>query len=221
MVSLVIAVFPSSLKIWMFRTMGWNIGRHCHIGFSVVCANQVDIGDNVYIGHFNVIWRLKKLSIGSGSRITFKNWITGARKGTFTMGKNSSISGRHFFEASADITIGSNSIVAGRGSQFFSHGITPDCLDFKRPIKIGDWCYIGSAARFVPGSEVSDHVFVGMGSTVTKKYTEEYVLLAGSPARVKKRLEKIAVYFDRPFLPHAHHLPKYDGNHISGDPQRE
>ena len=69
---------------------------------------------------------------------------------------------------------------------------------------------------FVPGSEVSDHVFVGMGSTVTKKHTEEYVLLAGSPAGVKKRLEKIAVYFDRPFLPYAHYRPAYDGNHVSG-----
>jgi acetyltransferase-like isoleucine patch superfamily enzyme len=215
--SLVIAFLPSPIKIWVFRKMGWKIGRQCYIGFSLVQASKATMGDNVYIGHFNVIWRLKTLSMGSGSRITLKNWITGARKGTFAIGKNSSMSGRHFLDASADIIIGSNTIIAGRESQFFSHGITPDCLDFQKSIIIGDWCYIGSATRFVPGAEVPDHVFVGMGSVVTKKHKESYVLLAGVPATIKNSFERNAVFFDRPFLSHAHHLPEYDGNHISGD----
>jgi UDP-3-O-[3-hydroxymyristoyl] glucosamine N-acyltransferase len=57
--------------------MGWTIGSHCYIGFSILQACHVTLGDNVYIGHLNVIWRLKTLEMGSGSRINFKNWITG------------------------------------------------------------------------------------------------------------------------------------------------
>ena len=192
--------------------MGGEIGYNCFIGFSLIQAGHVKIGNCVYIGHFNIIWRLESLCIGSGSRITFRNWISGATKGSFTLGKNSSISGFHYIDASADIKIGSNSIIAGRGTQFFSHGITPYSLDFIEPITIGDWCYIGSSARFIPGSSISDHVFVGMGSVITKKHMENYVLLAGSPAIIKKILPKDSLFFNRRFLPHAHHPLSYQGD---------
>jgi carbonic anhydrase/acetyltransferase-like protein (isoleucine patch superfamily) len=214
--SLIIAFFPSPIKIWIFRRMGWHIGHKCYIGFSIVHANQVTLGNNVYIGHLNVIWRLQTLAMGSGSRINFKNWITGAHKGTFRLGKNSAVSGRHFLEASAEIIVGDNSIIAGRESQFFSHGISPGCLDDKRPIQIGDWCYIGSVSRFVPGAKVPSYCFVGMGSVVTKAHEEECMLLAGVPAKPRKKLNKKDAFFNRPFFPHAHHLSGYDGNSVKG-----
>jgi acetyltransferase-like isoleucine patch superfamily enzyme len=216
-----IIIFPSRLKIWILRRMGWTIGSHCYIGFSILQACHVTLGDNVYIGHLNVIWRLKTLEMGSGSRINFKNWITGARIGTFKLGKNSAVSGRHFLEASADIMVGDNSIIAGRESQFFSHGISASSLDDKRPIHIGDWCYIGSSSRFVPGAKVPNHCFVGMGAVVTKAHEEEYVLLAGVPANVRKKLNKSDVFFDRSFFHHAHHLSNYDGSRIMGNSSKK
>lgn len=219
-VSILLVFFPSKTKIWILRRMGWDIGRHCHIGFSIVQADHIMLGDNVYIGHLNVIWRLRRLDMGSGSRINFKNWISGARKGTFKLGKNSAVSGRHFIDASGNITLGDNSIIAGRESQFFSHGISPGCLDDKRPIEIGDWCYIGSACRFVPGTRVPSHCFVGMGSVVTKAHEEEYVLLGGVPAKIRKKLHKSDTFFNRPYFPHSHHLPTYDGKCITGVSQK-
>lgn len=207
-VSLLIACLPSAVKIPLYRWRGAKIGKGCYIGFSLVVAQDFHMDDYSYIGHFNLLWRLKQMKIGRGSRISFLNWITGARQGCFRMGNNSSISVMHFLEASGDIFIGSNTIVAGRASQFFTHGISSSNLDDQRPIRIGDWCYIGSAARFTPGSSVADCTFVGMGAVVTKFFDETYVLIGGVPAKPLKELSDKDVFFNRPFMPHAHH-PKY------------
>jgi acetyltransferase-like isoleucine patch superfamily enzyme len=204
-------IMPSKIKIYYYRLLGAKIGRCCYIGLSIVDAGVLQMDDYTYIGHFNLIWRLKTLTMGRGSRITMLNWITGARQGIFQLGANSSISIMHFIEASADIKIGANTIIAGRSSQFFTHGITPTNLDDQRAIIISDWCYVGSAARFTPGSCISDHTFVGMGAVITKQIYENYVLIGGSPARVIKNLSKSDLFFKQPYLSHSHHPGTYEG----------
>jgi acetyltransferase-like isoleucine patch superfamily enzyme len=211
LLKILITLMPSVIKIWCFRAMGASIAEGCYIGFSIIDANNLVLGKCVYIGHFNILWRLNNLELESGSRVTLFNWITGGREGSFYLGRNSSLSFGHFLEASSNIRIGNNCIIAGRYSQFISHGITPYDLDDRRPIHIGDWCYIGSAARFLPGTGVSDHTFVGMGSVVTKSILENYVLVAGCPARIKKSLPKEAIFFKRSHLPQPHHTASYNG----------
>lgn len=211
MIDLLIALLPSRLKIAILRARGASIGVNCKIGFSVLNASCINIGDNVCIGHFNLIWRLNKLRFQTGSTITMFNWITGAKVGNFRLGRNSGITRFHFLEASGSIDIGANSIIAGRGSHFFTHGISSNDLDVVRPISIGDWSYIGSGVRFAPGAGVADKTFVGMGSVVTKRYSEQFVLLAGVPAIIKKKLSPTDAYFNRAYLPQAHHPQNYKG----------
>ena len=205
------AFLPSAIKIPMYRAMGAKIGKDCYIGLAILDAQKIEIGDCVYVGHLNLIWRLKEAKLESGSRLEFCNWITGAREGTFRLGRNSAIQRFHFFEASSDISIGANCIVAGRNSHFFSHGISSSDLDVRRSIHIGDWSYIGSGTRFVPGAGVAQGTFVGMGAVVTKRHDEEYVMLGGNPAIVKKKLSAADIYFNRSYLPHCHHPKTYQG----------
>ena len=193
------------------RRLGATIGNHCYIGLTVLDAKSIVIGDNVKIASFNLIHRLNELYLGDGSRLNGFNWITGAGAGIFFLGRNSAITRLHFFEASGNITIEENSIVAGRGSHFFTHGISSTNLDDIRQIRIGRWCYIGSSSRFVPGSCVACGTFVGLGSVVTKPFDEQYVLLCGSPAVLKKKLTSTDAYFNRGFLPHDHHVETYLG----------
>lgn len=207
----VVALMPSPIKIILLRARGAKIGRNCRIGLSLIDAKNIEIGDNVQIASFNLIHRIDQLVMKSGSRMNGFNWLTGAGTGSFHLGRNSAITRLHFFEASASIFIDDNTIVAGRNTHFFTHGISSTNLDDMRPIRIGPWCYIGSSSRFVPGAEVAEGTFVGMGSVVTKRFTETHVLLGGAPATVKKHLSPQDVYFDRPFLPHDHHFPNYDG----------
>jgi acetyltransferase-like isoleucine patch superfamily enzyme len=211
MLKFLIVFFPSSLKVFFLRAMGAKIGKNCYIGFSVIDAKHLEIGDYVRVGHFNLLWRLRNLKMLAGSRINMCNWITGAKEGDFFLGRNSAVTRFHFFEASSDIIVGHNTIIAGRNSHFFTHGISSTDLDDRRSITIGDWCYIGSSSRFIPGSGTSSGTFVGMGSVVTKHFSDSYVLVAGAPATLKKALSENDAYFNRSHLPHSHHPVSYQG----------
>lgn len=203
--AVVLALLPSRLTIALLRMGGARSGAGCYIGMSVLNARNLVLGDHVRIGHLNLLHRLSDLVMESGSKIESMNWVTGAGTGGLFMGRNSSIRRMHFFEASGSVRIGSNTIIAGRSSLFFTHGQAPGNINDVRPIEIGDWCYVGAATRFLPGSGVNDHSFVAMGAVVTKMHTESYVLIGGSPGRVVKEIEPGAIYFQRDRLRHTHH----------------
>ena len=56
------------------------------------------------------------------------------------------------------------------------------------PIIIGDNCWIGAGSILLPGVVLANHVVVAAGSVVTKSFTEDNVLIGGTPARVIKHL---------------------------------
>jgi acetyltransferase-like isoleucine patch superfamily enzyme len=79
-------------------------------------------------------------------------------------------------------------------------------IDYVKPLIIGSWCYVGSDVRFAPGAQIGHHTFVGMGAVVAGNHNEQnYVLLAGNPAMVRKKLPQDAPYFMQGFLRHIHH----------------
>ncbi len=209
--SILFLFLPSRLKIYFLKQSGASIGKNCYIGFSLIQAQNLILGDDVYIGHLNLIWRLKDLCLESGSRIGFLNWIAGANEGGVFLRRNSAITRLHYFDSCSNIELGENSIVAGLGSIFFTHGLSSNNRDQREGISIGKWCYIGASSRFVPGSGLADGTFVGMGAVVTKRMQEEYVLLIGVPAQVKKKISSDDAYFDREYLHHDHHTKDYRG----------
>jgi len=212
MTAILISMFPRSIHIYFLRKQGAKIGKNSYIGFlAVLDSKNIEIGDNVQIASFNLLHRLVSLRMENGSRMNGFNWVTGAKTGSLSIGKNSAVTRLHFFEASGDITIGENSIIAGRNSHFFTHGISATNLEDVRPITIGPWCYIGSSSRFTPGSGVSRGTFVGMGAVVTKNHSDQFVLIAGNPAVVRKELSQKDIYFSRSYLPHDHHPEDYNG----------
>lgn len=57
-----------------------------------------------------------------------------------------------------------------------------------KPIVIGSHCWIGVGAIILPGVTISgEYVIIGAGAVVTKDIEEDYVLVAGNPAQIKKR----------------------------------
>lgn len=204
-------LLPSKLKLAILRFFGARIGKGCYVGFSLVNVSNLAMGDHCYIGHINLIWRLRTLSMQNGSRISHGNWITGASVGEFFLGRNSAVTTFHYLEASGFISIGMNTIIAGRGSHFFTHGIAPNNLDDVRSISIGDWCYLGSSIRAVPGVVLPDGCFVGMGGVLVGEYKCSYSLLVGVPAKVKSSLNTSDAYFNRKYLSHRHHPSGYKG----------
>ncbi|MDH3068337.1 hypothetical protein QET40_04340 [Akkermansia sp. N21169] len=54
-------------------------------------------------------------------------------------------------------------------------------------VEIGDHSWIGHGVRFTKNASIPPHTIVGGGAVVTKRFTEEYTILAGNPAKVIRR----------------------------------
>eukprot|EP00882_Tetradesmus_deserticola_P003761 GHRQ01003976.1.p1 GENE.GHRQ01003976.1~~GHRQ01003976.1.p1 ORF type:complete len:210 (+),score=72.72 GHRQ01003976.1:105-734(+) len=63
--------------------------------------------------------------------------------------------------------------------------------EFGAPISIGDDAWVGGAAIICPGVRIGNNSVIGAGSVVTKD-VEPYVVVAGNPAKVIRRLERHA-----------------------------
>ncbi|KAK3347338.1 trimeric LpxA-like protein [Neurospora tetraspora] len=93
------------------------------------------------------------------------------------------------------ITIGARTLI-GPNVNFYSatHPIDPVIRNGMRgpelgkPIAVGEDCWFGGSVVVLPGVTIGRGVVVGAGSVVTKD-VEDFVVVAGNPARVVKRLD--------------------------------
>ncbi len=194
---LVPLALPSSLKrVWYRRVMGWRVGRRVRIGLSYLDARQVEIADDVRIGHFNVVRSVAKLVVGRGTTVANWNVFAGAKESgggwakLVTLGERVYITSRHFFDVAGELTVGDGTIIAGRESHLWTHTIlaTPTGLELTPlALRIGRGCYIGARATLLYCS-LPDGCLVGAGSVVTKTFAagDGRILIAGNPARVRK-----------------------------------
>lgn len=193
--AVIIAVLPLSI----FRTMLYRILlryniRSSKIGWGTVIAVDSFCLDNVSIGSFNLFTGPFVFSAGSGTTIGSGNvfrcgkWAADQRFANRNFGRSMSVgdnvvmTNKHYFDIVGTLDIGHDSWIAGFGSQFWTHGGNKADID----ICIGNRCYLASAVRFAPGACLADDTIVGIGSVVTKKFSEEQILIAGNPAVIKK-----------------------------------
>ena len=66
-----------------------------------------------------------------------------------------------------------------------------------KPIKIGDYCWLGMNTLVMAGVELGPSTIVGGGSVVTKSFPEGYCVIAGNPAKVIKYLDKEKVTYPK------------------------
>jgi acetyltransferase-like isoleucine patch superfamily enzyme len=208
-----IALLPSFLKRPLYRLLvGYSIGKRVRIGLSLIDAKECHIGDDVTIGHFNVVIGVKKLSIGDHARIGFLNIIRGGDEVSlgryaeiirmneinsipdpdvvnptdprFILGAGSVITAGHKVDFTDRVEIGRRSIIGGRNSSFWTHN-----RQRTRPIEIGSFTYVGSEIRVAPGGALPSRCIVGIGSVITSQLIEEEHLIAGVPAKAVKQLD--------------------------------
>jgi acetyltransferase-like isoleucine patch superfamily enzyme len=224
-----IAVLPSFLKRPLYRLcFGYKIGRRVRIGFSIIDARECTIDDDVSIGHLNALIGIDKLSIGDHTRIGHLNIIRGGdevRLGRYTeiirlneinsipdpiivtpadprfiLGDGSVVTTSHKIDFTDRVEFGKRVILGGRNSSLWTHNRQKTL-----PITIGDYSYVGSEIRIAPGGAIPPKCIVGIGSVITKKFEDEYVLIAGVPAKAVKELDEdgrfLTEYKTRPDLP--------------------
>ncbi|MFA5094391.1 MAG: acyltransferase [Candidatus Omnitrophota bacterium] len=169
---------PKSHGTGRFRKKDFaKIGRNVVFeeGALVFHPENVEIGDNVYIGHYAVIkgYYKNRMKIGGGT------WI-----------------GQHVFLHSAggleigrDVGIGPHAVIitSVHKSGNKKRPVMHNELDFK-PVVIGDGCDIGIGAMVLPGVKIGMNSIIGAGAVVTRDIPA-YCVAAGNPAKViKKRI---------------------------------
>ncbi|ENM5727884.1 sugar O-acetyltransferase [Vibrio mimicus] len=93
----------------------------------------------------------------------------------------------------AEVRIGDNCFIAPQvGIYTATHPIDPiqrnSGLEFGKPIRIGNNCWIGGHATINPGVTLGDNIVVASGAVVTKNFGSN-VVIGGNPARVLKAIE--------------------------------
>ncbi len=222
-------IFPSGVKKLIYRWFfGYRIGKRVRIGLSIIDAAKCEIDDDVSIGHFNAFVGIGSLRIGDHARVGHLNILRGGDEivlgryseilrqneinsipdpvivtpadPRFILGDGSVITTSHKIDFTDRVEFGKRVILGGRNSSLWTHN-----RQMTRPIIIGDYSYIGSEIRIAPGGEIPPKCIVGIGSVITKKFEDEYKLIAGVPAKALKDLDEdgrfLTEYKTRPDLP--------------------
>ena len=142
-------------------------------GVLIFHPENIEIGDDVYIGHNTILkgYYRNKMEIGSGTWIGQQCFFHGA--GGLRIGRNVGIG--------PAVKIITSHHEAGDLSKPILH--TP--ITF-RPVAIGDGADIGIGAVILPGVTIGEDVQVGAGAVVCRD-AEPYTIVGGVPARMIRR----------------------------------
>lgn len=138
-------------------------------GVLVFHPENIEIGDDVYIGHYTILkgYHRNRMRIGAGA------WI----------------GQQCFFHSAGGLDIGSN-VGVGPGVKIITswhseEGIEKPILHSRvefAPVHIGDDADIGVGAIVLPGVTIGRGVQVGAGAVVARD-VPDYTVVAGVPAR--------------------------------------
>lgn len=177
------------LRVVAYRLIFRYRIRNAHVGWgTVIAVEQVDL-DGCSIGILNRFTGPMKVRIGQGTLMHDGNVFYAnipvrtnhpiPAERILEIGRDLHMGSHHFFDLSGSISIGDGTQIAGRHSQFWTHGANQGSQN----ISIGKECFLGSAILIGAGIELGDGVIVGLGSVVTKSFPQNNLMIAGNPAR--------------------------------------
>jgi len=159
----------------------FRVDDFAHLGEGVVLEpgvlvfhpENIEVGDNVYVGHNTILkaWHQNRMTIGAHT------WI----------GQGC------FFHSAGGIEIGS-AVGIGPMVKILTSQHTADELELPvlfskvelKPVTLGDGCDIGVGATLLPGVQVGEGAIVGAGAVVTRD-VPAYEIWAGNPAKLLRR----------------------------------
>jgi len=206
----IVAFLPGTWKRLVYRhVFKYEVHDTARIRICFIDADRVTLGANSAIGHFTVIRHLPELHLGDHATIGQWNWITcgefftsgesevppPAQQGLF-IDRHAALTSRHYVDCAGGVFIGAFTTVAGVRSTIMTHQINMEGRQVCAPVRIGDFCYIGSDVKFVPGATVPDRSVVGMGAVVAGELPDCEGLYVGVPARFVRTIEQ-SEYFTR------------------------
>ncbi|MEN9632268.1 MAG: hypothetical protein RL077_672 [Verrucomicrobiota bacterium] len=207
-----VSCFPWFLKR-RFLNHFWNykLAPDAKIGISFIYPQHLTMEAGASIASGVVAINIESLHMCAWSSIDRGTWITGHPKGSDThftheterdpslyIGTHSAITKGHIIDCTSSVNIGKYSTIAGYRSQILTHSINIlNCRQQSAPIKIGDYCFLGTNVLLIGGAEMADYTVLSAGSLLNKKFTTNYALIGGVPAKIIKEIPANAKYFTR------------------------
>ncbi|WP_417200980.1 acyltransferase [Bizionia sp.] len=199
LLTLLFGLIPINIiKIFLLRTLGHAISYNSYIGFGILATKNIELKKHSKIKHFNFI-KVESLILEESGFIGSFNILNGPLtiflekhagiskqnkirrskapisygKAELHLGENAIIVSNHFLDLTKSVSLGNNSILAGIGSQLWTHGyyhadFGKERIRIDGEIHIGNNVYIGSGCIFNPGVNVANAIHIGAGSVISK-----------------------------------------------------
>lgn len=207
---LLYGLWPSFIKIFLYRLKGYRIGKGVSIGpGAVICADNVEVGDYTSIGFLTII-RGKEIrigpyvqigsltfldtpyiEIGEGTKINEQVFVGGLQfpDSRFIVGRNCSIMQLSFINPAPSVVIGDDSGIGGHclifGHSSFLNQFDGYAVDFA-PIEIGRSAGLAWRVFVLPGTKIGDGSMIGANSVVSGTIPPNSMAV-GFPARIVGR----------------------------------
>lgn len=185
-------VIPSSRwKIWLYRRLGFRIGRHTRIrGGSFIYARKAVLGEGVVIEPRTRIV-CDELILGDEAKIDSETTVYG--RGRLEMARGAYIGPRAWINCEAPVSLGVNTGVGPR-SAIYTHGVWLPYVDgFPRkfePVILEDEVWVPGDVTILPGVRIGRGSMLGAGAVVTKDVPANS-FAAGSPATVISSMDSV------------------------------
>jgi len=190
---------------------GYKIHPTCRLGWCWIAPTGLIMEEGSHIGHLTVCKNIDLLHLKAHASIGRGNWITGfplgpsphfaeetARRPELILGEHAAITHRHLIDCTNSVVIGRFTTMAGFQSQILTHSID---LERNRqssaPVRIGDYCFVGTNSVLLPGSALPDYSVLGAKSLLNRVFTDTHTLYGGVPASAVKQLPTDYAYFKR------------------------
>jgi len=185
------------------RQFGYQIHPTARIGLSWINPTRLIMEENTRIDHLTLCKGLDLLHLKAHSMVGRGNWITGFplgpsphfaheqdRQPRLIVGEHSAITHRHLLDCTNTVTIGRFTTFAGMQSQILTHTIDLEQnRQSSNPVRIGDFCFIGTNSVLLGGAALPDYCVLGAKSLLNKSFTQTHQLYGGVPAKpIKARL---------------------------------
>jgi acetyltransferase-like isoleucine patch superfamily enzyme len=205
-------VLPWSMRrAFLEKQFGYTLHPTSRIGLSWIFPDRLVMEAHTSIGDLTICKNIALLHLREHAVIGRGNWITGFplgpsrhfaaetdRRPELIVGEHSAITHRHLIDCTNSVTIGSFTTFAGFQSQILTHSIDVEHnRQASAPIRIGDYCFVGTNSVLLGGCALPDFCVLGAKSLLNKSFTQTHRLYGGVPARELQELSPDYAYFRR------------------------
>ena len=193
------SLVPSSRwKVWLYRRLGFQIGKHTRIRRgSYIYAKRATLGDGVTLEP-GVKIVCQELVMGDEAKIDSETVVYG--EGRLEMGRGAYVGPRAWINCATTISLGVNTGV-GPLSSIYTHGVWLPYVDgYPRkfePVILEEGVWVPGNVAILPGVRIGKGSMIGGGSVVTKDVPPNS-FAAGSPARVVSSMDTIKLELGAP-----------------------